>query len=311
MSALASVPSLGIDDTVEVSRVSHRLVLGIQWLDALTGMPVPGDWVNDLEAVGSRAGLQRFERHPQARQALRHAGRLAKVLRLAAADKVAAPPADVADDQTNFVVRAFARRDPRHLHYRSDNDPRQYVPRRLSLTPVQSDGVPPSSVANIRTAWLWPGATYPLAANASAIRGCIRRGAALSSAVPVPWARVVLTRPGAAPVNFAGETQLAWAHGDDRGEFLVLLGAQAVPGGVVLPATIALRLWVFLPPAAPLDAGDPLASLALEVAAGDPLNDVLRGTAIPAGYLMQAGFIDLTLQPGVVSAVSDADLLFA
>ncbi|HRD92213.1 MAG TPA: hypothetical protein PK201_03745, partial [Accumulibacter sp.] len=87
MSAVAITRPLAIDDTVQVSRVSHRLALGIQWLDALTGMPVPGDWVNDLEAIGSRAGLQRFERHPQARQALRHAGRLAKLLQLAAADK--------------------------------------------------------------------------------------------------------------------------------------------------------------------------------------------------------------------------------
>ena len=311
MSALAVTRPLAIDDTVQVSRVSHRLALGIQWFDALTGMPVPGDWVNDLEAIGSRAGLQRFERHPQARQALRHAGRLAKLLQLAAADKAAAPPAEVADDQTNFVVRAFARRDSRHATYRSDNDPRQYVPRRLSLTPVQSEGVPPSSVANIRSAWLWPGATYPLAANATALRGCVRRGVALASAVAVPWARLVVTRPGAGPANFATETQLTWAHGDDRGEFLLLLGAQAVPGGVVLPATMDLRLWVFLPPVAALDAADPLASLPLEVAGDEPLNDVLRGTAIPAGYLLQADFIDLTLPPGVVSGVSDADLLFA
>ena len=310
MSAVAALRPLGVDNTVQVSQVTHRLALGIQWLDALTQMPVAGDWVNDLEAIGTRPGLLRFERHPQARQALRHAGRLARLLPLAAADKVATPPADVADDPTNFVVRAFARRDPRYVDYRSDNDPRQYVPRRLSLTPVQSGGVPPSSLANIRTAWLWPGATYPLAANASAIRGCIRRGASLATAVPVAWARVVVTRPGAGPANFATEAPLAWAHGDDRGEFLVVLGTQAVPGGVVLPATIALRLWVFLAPT-PFAAADPLSSLPLEVAGSDPLNEVLSGTAIPVGHVLQAAFIDITLPPGRVSGVNDADLLFA
>ncbi len=311
MNTVATTRPLGIEDTTDVSRVSHRLALGIQWLDALTGAPVAGDWVNDLEAIGTRRALWRFERHAQARQAVRHAGRLAKVLRLAAADKVATPPVDVADDPTNFVVRAFARRDPRHADYRTDNDPRQYVPRRLSLTPVQSGGVPPSSLANIRTAWLWPGATYPLAANASAIRGCIRRGASLASALPAAWARVVVTRPGAGVADFASETPLAWAHGDDRGEFLVVLGTQAVPGGVILPATMALRLWVFLAPAVTLDAADPLASLPLEVAGSDPLNEVLSGRAIPAGYVMQPDFVDITLPPGVLSGVDDADLLFA
>lgn len=311
MSPVAVTRPLTLDDTVEVSRVSHRLALGIQWLDALTGMPVAGDWINDLEAVGGRPAGLRFERHAQARQALRDAGGLAKRLRLAAADKLATPPLKVADDPTNFVVRAFARRDARHATYRPDNDPRQYVPRRLSLTPVQNGGVPPSSPANIRTAWLWPGAAYPLAANASGIRGRIRRGASLASARPVAWARVVVTRPGAGPVDFDGETPLAWAHGDDRGEFLVVLGTPAVPGGVVLPATMALRLWVFLPPAGAPEDADPLAGLPLEIAGSDALNDVLRGTAMPAAYVRQPDFVDLTLPPGVLSGVNDADLLFA
>lgn len=306
----AVIPPLTIADTVEVSRVVHRLALGVQWLDALTQMPVAGDWVNDLEAIGTRPGLQRFERHPQARHALRHAGRLAKVLRLAAAEKVAVPPATPADDPTNCVVRAFARRDPRHDSYRSDNDPRHYVPRRLSLTPAQTGGVPPASLANIRRAWLWPGAAYPLAANASAIRGCVRRGPSLANAQPARWARLVVTRPGAGPADFATESKLAWGHGDDRGEFLIVLGTPAVPGGVVLPPAIALRLWVFLGTPA-FSAADPLASLPLEVAGGDADNDVLRGTAIPAGYVLQSAFVDLTLCPGESLGVNDADLLFA
>lgn len=312
MNAVTSSTPLRLQDTVEMSRVNHRLVMGVEWIDAPMQLPVGGDWVSDLERIGAREHRQRFDLHPRSRHALRNAGRLAKVLSRAAADKTAAEaavaplPLDVAADPTNFVLRAFARRDPRISDYSIDNDPRRYVPRRLSLTPVQTDGVPPSSIDNIRQAWLWPGSAYPLAANTTVIRGHVRRGA---TPVNVPWVRVVVTRTGVTAATFNTAPKLAWAHGDDRGEFLIMLGADAVPGGAVLPPSLSLSVWIFLPPAGVFDALDPLASLPLELAGSDALNDVLRGTAIPANYVQQTP-VDVTLAPGRVFVMDQATLLF-
>jgi hypothetical protein len=313
----AAVPSLRPENTVPAGRVGHRLALGVQWLDAATRFPVTGRLVTDLEALGSRALAQRFEPHAQGRHAVRWDGRLAKLFVLAAAEKAASPPATPAADQTNLLLRVFGGVTPSSGRYLSSNDPRRYVPRRLALTPVQTDGVPPSATDNIRTGWLWPGANYPLGANATAIRGRIRRGPSLSAAIPVPWARVVVTRPAdisAAP-SFATEVQVGWAHGDDRGEFLTVLGAAAVPGGATLPATLPLRLWVFLPSPATADLGDPLAGLPLEQAATDATSDVLRGTRVPAGYVAQAALsfplsAGEVVRPGRVCVVNDSALLF-
>ena len=306
----AAIHPLQLEDTVEVSHVSHRLALGVLWIDALTRLPASGNLASDLETIGNRDCPLRFDLHPQSRHALPYAGRLARILVIAANEKDTTPPATPADDQTRFALRCFARRNLKADSYNTENDPRHYVPRRLALIPVQTDGFPTATTANIRRAWLWPGAAFPLSANATVIRGRIRRGASMANASSVAWARIVVTQPGAAPADFSAETQIGWAHGDDRGEFLVVLGAQAIPGGAVLPQTVQLRVWIFLPPSDALDPADPLASLPLEQAGSDAINDVLRGTEAPATYIRQAP-LDVTLKPGEALVMDDAALLFS
>ncbi len=295
-------------NTVEVDHIRHRLALGVQWQDALTDLPVDGRWVSELQKIGTRDIVQRLDLHPFARHALRHAGRLAAVLKKAAADKVATPPPDVASDQTNFVLKAWGEAKVSPTGYGTGNDPRRFVPRRLSLTPVQTDGVPTSAKGNVRAALLWPGANYPLAGSTTAVRGRIRRGPTPDKRVPVSWARVVITRPAGVP-NFLTETRLAWAHGDDRGEFLAILGPGAVPGGAALPASLALRVWVFLPPADAFDPADPLASLPLDVAGPDARNAVLDGRQVPTAYLSK-GPIDIAPSLGRVFTMNESDLSF-
>ena len=302
--------ALAVENTIAVSHIRHRLVLGVEWFDALAGRAGGTGWATELRAVGVRPLVQPFQFHPRGRHALRHAGRLARLLERAAADKVATPPATPAQDPTNLVLQAYGQADPRLDRYATGNDPRRYVPRRLALTPVQAGGIPSAGADNIRQGWLWPGTAYPLPSKASAVRGCVRRGASLAVAKPVAWARAVFTRPGPLPANFATETRLGHAHGDDRGELLAVFGPDAVPGGAALPDAIALNAWIFLPPAATaFDAADPLASLPLEVAGTAPLNDVLRGTALPASYVRH-GPIAVTLPLGRVIAIAAADLLF-
>lgn len=302
--AEATLRDLRLDETVEVSRVGHRLALGVQWFDALTQLPIEAPagaaWLNDLEAIGARPVVQRLEAHSQGRQAIRHAGRYRKLLEHAVAD----------GDPLGHAVRAYGARDARSASYATGQDPRRYVPRRVAFTPVLTGGVPPASIVNTRTAWLWPAAAYPLPSRSTGLRGRIRREVSPGVNAAVPWARVIVTRAGAGPANFNTETQIGWAHGDDRGEFLLALGNSAVSGAAALPAALSLNVWVFLPPALPaFDATDPLASLPLENAGTDALNDVLKGVAVPPAYVPQA-VRSLSLALGEVRAMSDADLLF-
>lgn len=280
---------LDVGRTVAAGVVRHRLALGVQWLDATSDMPVTSPWVSELQAVGTRACVQRLAVHSSARHALVHRGRLARLLALGASDKVAHPPADDAGDPTLCELLGWGQSQAGADAYAVHRDPRRHVPRRLALTPVQDAGVPPVSRANVRLAWLWPGAAYPLTGNSTALRGRVRRGPTPEQATPVPWARVVVTRRLSHP-DLAAEVQVGWGHGDDRGEFLVLLGPSAVPGGAALQRRLELHVWVFLPPAGPFDPEQPLASLPLEVAgaAGSPAERaVLRGAQPPAGYLRQ------------------------
>jgi len=302
MDAPVLVPPLSESGTQEVSRFGHRLALGVQWREALSGLPATGTWLTDLEAIGPRPLAQRFAAHAQARHALLHRGPLARLLAAGAHDKVMLPPATVAADPTNFVMRGH-----------SPGLARRYVPRRLSITPVQTDGVPPGTLENIRTAWLWPGADGAVPANATVVRGCIRRIDALGVARPVAWARVTLTRPALAlppPPDFNNEPEIAWAHGDDRGEFLAVLGPGMLSGGAALPASVALTLWVHLSPVLPaFDPLAPLASLPLEVAGPAASSRVLEGKEAPAGHLRQAG-IRITLPLGSTTVLADALLQF-
>lgn len=302
--AEAMLRDLRLDETVEVARVGHRLALGVQWIDALTQLPIEAPagaaWLNDLEAIGTRPIVQRLEAHSQGRHAIRHAGRYRKLLDHTVAE----------GDPLAHAVRAFGARDARVAAYATAQDPRRYVPRRVAFTPVLAGGVPPASVVNTRTAWLWPGAAYPLPSRSTGLRGRIRREASPGVHATVPWTRVIVTRAGAGPASFATEAQIGWAHGDDRGEFLLVLGNGALSGAAALPAALNLNVWVFLPPALPaFNAADPLASLPLESAGTDAINDVLKGLAVPPSYVPQA-VRSLSLALGEVRAMSDADLLF-
>ena len=131
--------ALRLDETAEVSRLGHRLALGVQWIDALTQQPAEplagAAWVGELRAIGARPCVQRLEVHTQGRQALRHAGPYAKLLARAVA----------LGDPLGHRVLGHGAREPRAGAYSVANDPRVYVPRQLSLTPVLASGTPPAS----------------------------------------------------------------------------------------------------------------------------------------------------------------------
>lgn len=307
---------LTMTDTVSMSRVSHRLALGVQWRDAVSQYPMtlsaPADLVTDLEAVGQRPCPQRLDAHGEGRHAIRHSGPFAKILARAVAQPEVVSDGNPANDADGLLLalRVFARRHRTVADYQSGNDPRVFVPRRLAFMPVLSGGVPPATIDNIRQAWLWPGAAYPIPGRATALRGRVQRKLMGGLTAAVPWARVVLTRPGIGVPNFDTEAKVGHAHVDDRGEFLLVLGAAAMPGGVALPKQIDVRVWVFLPPVATVfDTSQPLSSLPLERAGTAVIDDVLRGLQPPASYIRQTAQ-SLSIVLGQAQTMPDAALTF-
>jgi hypothetical protein len=136
----------------------------------------------------------------------------------------------------------------------------RYVPRRLHV-PVPAAPEPDTGAQprlRIRRAALYPGPAYDVMSGTTGLRGRLEHVVS-GAAVGVRWPRVVAADP-------AGTlTPLAVAHGDDKGEFLLvlppsrLLAPTAPRGEVRVGIEIA---WQALPPYAA--GSDPLADLPLE-----------------------------------------------
>lgn len=164
---------------------------------------------------------------------------------------------------------------------------KRYVPRRLSvelpdtLSPPESPpGSPPGRRLPgrvIRPA-LFPGAAYPAPTGAVGCRGRVTR----VDDTTVRWARVVAERTDG--------TVIGRAHGDENGEFLLLLSSQTVVGAeMALPlrATVTVFGPGVPPSPAPGDpADDPLWDLPLEAADDTGFGEaVLAGEDVPDGYV--------------------------
>jgi hypothetical protein len=164
---------------------------------------------------------------------------------------------------------------------------RRIVPRRLEIdvadeATVQAADTDPAGPPHPvwRRVWqvgLFPGAGVDVPGRATVVRGRVVRlvSAATGEVAPVPWARVSAVDTTGAAVG--------WAHGDDRGEFVLVIGNADT--SVVVPADpldVELSVGATLPAAAPspLDplrpVVDPLWDLPAEplpaVAAPDPLD---------------------------------------
>jgi hypothetical protein len=136
---------------------------------------------------------------------------------------------------------------------------------------------------------LYPGAAYDTSERVTGLRGRVVTAPGGSPAVLVRWPRIE-----AALV--AGGPPVAWAHGDQHGEFLLILPPEAIaPPATGLPAPLTLQVTAHGrkslpagPPPALVRAADPFWDLPLETA-GPPGTDpdvdaVALGRTIPADY---------------------------
>ena len=176
---------------------------------------------------------------------------------------------------------------------------RRYVPRRLrfaipDLGTVLAAEEAGAGVPATSRAWgpaLYPGAAYDVVDSQTTVRGRVTRGGS-----PVRWTRVEAAADG----HVIGR-----AHGDDRGEFLLVLGQNTGAVGD-LPPSLPVTIDVYArDPALPVDPADPLGDLPLETAAaaGAATDDVSAGVALPDNYVLVAHLPDQPLTLGRLTSV--------
>lgn len=183
---------------------------------------------------------------------------------------------------TPVDVRAFDLSEPK---YDPRYDRRRIVPRRfripiLTLIDVENqERVDRQQFRRrIRRPVFFPGAAYEASLTATALRGRVLR-----NGKPMRWARVVARLAGPALV-------IGRAHGDDRGEFFLLINSNAVTGST-LPDPLDIDVAVSGPTLVPVpnppnqEQLDPLWDLPLEqLAAPGAADPVAAGETLPAGY---------------------------
>lgn len=215
------------------------------------------------------------------------------------------------------VIR-FDHRTPVHtdLVIRIIDPTRRFVARRLRVPPwqlteiVAAEQNPPVVPAGSRLLrpWLSPGAGYRTPRAVTSIRGRVTR-----NGEPVRWARVTAMGPGNQPVG--------WAHADERGEFLLVIdGTGTLPPPA--PNDLPVDLLVVAPDPAQLPAvpgPDRYADLVVEALARstnppgpqDLDSDVLRGRAMPPGYLASTAVVPTLSVPVGHELALTTDIPFA
>jgi hypothetical protein len=164
-------------------------------------------------------------------------------------------------------------------------DRRRIVPRRLRIPVLSVTDVENQERIDrqefrrrIRRPVFFPGAAYDASVTATALRGRVVR-----NNKPMRWARVVARLGG--PGLIIGR-----AHGDDRGEFLLLINSNAVTGSS-LPNPLNINVSVSGPTAVPIpnppnqEELDPLWDLPVEqLAAPGVVDPVAAGDQLPVDY---------------------------
>jgi hypothetical protein len=241
--------------------VIHRLALGIEPIDALRSRRLGHELYVGHDAAHSGKPRPPLERHSSNLYALRYQPGVTGQLDL----------------------RFF---DSMERFYRPQYDRRRVVPRRLRIPLLSLADVEAAEQLDkkdfkrrIRRPVFFPGAAYAFDGMTTALRGRVVR-----NGNPVRWARVVARLEGQTVV-------VGRAHGDDRGEFLLLVNTKDVTGGA-LPRPFRIEVSVFSPGVVPvpdppgLPALDPLWDLPLEeIVAGPGVDDpVETGEKLPDDY---------------------------
>lgn len=257
----------------------HRLALGLEPLDAARQTRVPFALAVALENVpdGPAAGLPlpHLVRHEAGRYVLLYAPGLV-------------PPVEFR------IVDAGSRRGRRRnggVSAPELRDARRYVPRRFRVALAteqqvltgERTGNEVSLARRVRRPALFPGAAYDVSASATCLRGrVLRQQPPPAEPAPMRWARVEARTNG---------VLVGRAHGDDRGEFLLVLGIDSAhTGDLVVPLPVDVTVTGPtarpVPAAADLPRRDPLWDLPVEeVPPANVTDTVSSGEDPPPEYV--------------------------
>lgn len=234
----------------------HRLAVGFEPIDAVRGGRYPHPLrfeIEPAEDLDATASYRRPWREGQSRPVVdRH-------------------------DTNRYALLYQPRLEPGNVALRIDDPFRRAVPRRFRLpipTVAAAEAAPAGN--RVRRPVLFPGAAFELSARTTGLRARVTRGG-----VPLRWARIEARLP-------ISNRLVGRAHGDDRGEFLLVIEPSAAPIAE-LADPLQIRVTAHgpaiapVPPAGALD--DPLWDLPLEIlpapGAADPVSS---GETFPAGY---------------------------
>lgn len=250
-----------IETSIGPANVLHRLALAVYTIDALTGRPgLPG------VRVGREVDLRRLPR------SIDHSW----------------PAVDLPVTGIGRCTLLQNPRLPDALTIRIVDPSRRVAPRRLRVplrrAAERAAADPPPARSRLLQPWLLPGSATSLSRAATAIRGRIER-----DGVAVRWPRITASGPGDALVG--------WAHGDERGEFLLVLGdTGTLPPPA--PSTLDVTLTVSAPrrPVPRGESADCYGDLVIEdvprsaMSVTPPDLDIrlLRGQLLPPGYVVNA-----------------------
>lgn len=254
-----------IRTVVGPAHVMHRLALGVEAMDAVRGRLVVDPVRVGREVAATVGGTPQW------------------------------PCLDVLRSGTGRFKLNRAADVPSKIRLRIDDPTRRLVARRFDLTlwpPAATDGIdetPPIGTyvpvgSRLLRAWLLPGSAALLPRGTTAIRGRVAR-----NGVAVRWPRIR---------GYAGANVLVgWTHGDERGEFMLVITDTATAPPVDTTVDVTLTVVAAPPPAQEPDAQDRLADLVVEVVPrsaappgpNDLDNDLLRGRADPPGYAASTG----------------------
>lgn len=268
-----------IATSVGLADVLHRLALGVEPRDVLTDRPVASP-VRVGQEVLTRMRSQAarfddawpcldFETNGTARHKLRHQIGGPKRIKVNADGSAPTITIRIDDGHRRFVPRRF--RIP--LWTRRELEAADPTPTAAPTGPY----VPMAS--RLLRPYLFPGPAYPLPRGTTAIQGSV-----VFNGKPVRWPRV-FAKLDDIPVGLA--------HGDENGEFVVvIIGTGATPPPPPDALDLELDIYARRPDTAPQpDPADRLADLAIEDQVRPPPtnsvpdNFVLRGMAIPGGYV--------------------------
>lgn len=256
----------------------HRLAFGIEPRDALRDARITSPLLALREAPfepGVEEELRRVRRTVPERL---HAVRRTESCRFVLLDS----------EVSHHAARPWV--DLLLVEGRGAGAPRRYVPRRIRI-PFGDPAFPDAEAIEVRVRRpaLFPGADYDIHESATALRGRVVEGL-----VAVRWARIEALLPvgGACPASTESNV-IAVAHGDERGEFLLVLPPAAAPAGRSVTTSVCVRVWA---PPRPVDAAgrasiDPYWDLPLETLSHTP-----EGERIAAGVLKPATYTRSTVR---------------